>query len=358
MNVSMMELGDSMKLPFLRVSDYLKVLALHEKLPLLWGCQGTATETLAKFWRRYRQHEGSHAIYQDHIGRLCNVLPLQLHGDEGQTLKKSACLIFNFQSPMGRGTSKQAEQFDFNLNYVGSTYSTRFLLAICAKKVYKKHPARIDAILDAIVGDLRDLYYNGISLVIDGKPVRMYVAVIGFKGDWPIHAKIGHLARHFARKGVYKMTENSGICHLCRAGEVNYDPHDFSPNAAWRDSILTKVPWDNPGPLCNLPQTPNKELMHKFDAFHTLHKGCFAELGGSGLDSWVGKLLYVEWNKDMITYPFIIGSIPLIADPPERCFSLTTAWLGQGISMLGSRLCMTCWRISANGRISRCIWRR
>ena len=285
MKSSMLELGGGYRTPLLKIFEWMKVLVLHDRLPILWGSSGSAAEVLPKFWRRYRQHEGSHAVYTDHRARLNQVIPLQLHADEGQTLKKSACMIWSFHSPLGTGTSKQPKTYDLNLNYKGSTYATRFLLSICVKKVYKKAAERLDVVMAAIVEDLRELYFHGVEVVIQGVNIRFFAACSGFLGDWPVQAKFGHLTRHFARKGVFQLTSKSGICHLCRAGEVNLPPHDFSTTAAWRATYLTTAPWNEEGPLCALPQSRRKELIHRFDAFHTLHKGCFAELAGSGLDS-------------------------------------------------------------------------
>ena len=286
MKISTIHFEGNLKLPFLRVSDFLRVLSLHEKLPVLWGNIGSASAAFGAFWRRYRLHDCDHEVYRTHHGRLSQVIPLQLHADEGQTLKKSAVMIFNWQSPIGSGTSKQPEKCDLNMNYLGNTYATRFLLAMCVKKFYKKNPERLDRIMAAVVDDICDLFYNGIELVVQGARIKMFVAPIGLKGDWPIHAKLGHLTRHFCRKGVFKVSSKSGICHLCRAGETDLPAHDYSHEAAWRATYLQRPPWNHEGPLCRLPQSPNKELMHKFDAFHTLHKGCFAELGGSGLATW------------------------------------------------------------------------
>ncbi|CAE7831835.1 unnamed protein product, partial [Symbiodinium necroappetens] len=280
---TMIDIGEDVNHPILSITEFLKVLALHDKLPLLWGGRGKASEILPRFWRHYRQHEGSHCVFNDHKHRLDKVLPLLLHADEGQTLKKTGIMVVSWHSPMGAGTSKYTDPNGLNLNFLGNSYATRFLATVCLKKVYQKHPEKLDNIISAIAEELRDLYHAGIEVVIGDRREQFFVATIGFKGDWPIHARVGRLQRHFCRRGVFKVSDKSGICHLCRAGEIGFPPHDFGPGAAWRSTVLTKTPWTTPGPLCVIPQSPHQELMHKFDAFHTLHKGCFAELAGSGL---------------------------------------------------------------------------
>ena len=152
------------------------------------------------------------------------------------------------------------------------------------KKTYRKKKAHVlDSILEKLADELTDLFHNGVQLVVGGHVETFYVATIGLKGDWPIHARIGHLKRHFGRKGVLRESSKSGFCHLCRAGEIHYDAYDYSANAVWRTTYMTSIPWESEGPLCRIPQSARKEFMHKFDAFHTLHKGCFAELSGSAI---------------------------------------------------------------------------
>ncbi|CAE7208233.1 unnamed protein product [Symbiodinium sp. CCMP2592] len=262
------DLGKEKQHPVLKISDMLQVLADKKKLQLFWGSTRLKTRSanLKEFWSRYRHQDAGHAIFEQHNDRLDKVLPVQIHADEGETLKKSGVMIINFQSPMGFGISTSDDVDDaMGLNYTGNTYSTRFLYTVCTKRSYsKKNKFVLDSILESLADELRDLFYNGISVQCGKEKMIMYVATLGLKGDWPVQARIGHLTRHFSKKGVYKTSNKSGFCHLCRAGETNYPPYDYSRNAAWRSSYL-------------------KELMHRFDVFHTCHKGVFAELAGSGL---------------------------------------------------------------------------
>ena len=286
---SKIDVGSGVEHPVLKIKDMLKALHSAGKMPLLWGSESATshTDVLPKFWRRWRVHDPGHEVFKEHRQHLDVVLPLQIHADEGQTLKKSGVMILNWQSPIGRGVSTQEDvPAAMSLNFTGNSYSTRFLFSVCTKRTYtkKKRGFILDGIFEHLAEELRDLFYNGMTLKLNGgEEKRFFVALIGIKGDWPIQARIGNLQRHFSRKGVYKVSDKSGFCHLCRAGEAGYNPNDYSEGAAWRSTFLKFPPWSSEGAFCRVPQSSAKEFMHKFDIFHTLHKGCFAELAGSGI---------------------------------------------------------------------------
>ena len=295
--ISMVDVGFKYKLPILKVTHFMQTLADHGKLPLLWGSRSlvSRTDILPKFWRRFRGYDPEHTVFAAHGQHLDRVLPLQLHADEGQTLKKSAVMVVAWQSPLGFGTSVEDDvEAAMHLNFIGNSYATRFLLGVCTKKTYQKKKGHVlDCIIDILAKELYDLFHDGIWLSVGNEKVQFWVATLGLKGDWPIQARLGHLERHFARKGVYQVSSaTSGFCHLCRAGELNVPPFEYHAEAKWRDTYLTSTPWSRPGPLCQIPPSPRKEFFHKFDIFHCLHKGCFAELAGSAIVTglFVGKL--------------------------------------------------------------------
>ena len=285
--IQQLDVGDGTMHPVLKVTDFLQALAEANKLPLLWGSTNNEsyTEVLPKFWRRWKAHDPLHAVFSEHKGRMAHVLPLQIHGDEGETLKKTGVMILNWQSPIGFGLAgSDDDPSAMSLNYVGNSYATRFLYTVCHKKSYAKEKSYVlSGIMQGLSEELVDLFHNGITVNLGGRKATFYVALLGLKGDWPIQARLGNLSRHFARKGVFKVSDKSGFCHLCRAGEQGYDPNNYGRDAAWRDTFLKFPPWNSEGPLCRVPQSPAKEFIHKFDVFHTLHKGVFAELAGSGL---------------------------------------------------------------------------
>eukprot|EP00439_Symbiodinium_sp_Y106_P043807 s7781_g5.t1 len=243
--------------PVLKLKDFLTGLASCGKLPLLWGSKNATdrTDMLSKFWRRWRVHDGSHEVFEHHGNHLDLVLPIQLHADEGQTLKKTGVMVLNWQSPIGFGVSTQDDcAAAMSVNFLGSSFATRFLYTTCIKRCYsKKKRYVLDGILENLASELVDLFYNGVSTKIGDQELTLYAALVGLKGDWPIQARIGNLIRHFTRKGVYEVTEkNKGFCHLCCAGQLGYDPNDYGERAAWRSTYLTTRPWKEEGPLCRV----------------------------------------------------------------------------------------------------------
>ena len=304
MHVAMLDMGNGLHHPMLRVTDFLKTLSLHNKLCVLWGGpKQSASSILPEYWKRYKQQHESHPVFMDHHDHLDRVLPIQVHADEGETLKKTGIMVVNFQSPLGAGTSHCPWSDEFmGINFLGSSVATRFLVTVCLKKMYSKRKkknrnggAYLDKIFESLAEELRALYYEGVELFVGNKSERFYIAFVGLKGDWPIHIRIGKLTRHFSKKGVLRTSHNSGICHLCRAGETHYPPNDYSVDAAWRSTYLTKRPWNEEGPFFCIPQpSPARELMHKFDLFHLLLKGCFAELAGSSLVACPNRFPFYE----------------------------------------------------------------
>ena len=283
-DLTMVDIGLAKPHPVLKISDMLESFGKHGKLQLLWG--GKAAERqdiLARFWSRWKVHQRSHEVFREHASRLHDVLPLQLHADEGQTLKQTGIMVISWQSPIGAGVATQRGSVDMGLNYLGSSYRTRYLISVLLRKVYaKKVKTSLDDLMAVVADELKQLFYEGIELNVAGRTVKLYCAMVGLKGDWPIHHKLGHVTRHFACKLTQK---SKGICHLCLAGRRGVDLADYSENAHWKSTYLTDPPFETLGPLARIPQSSHLELMFRFDPFHTFLKGCFAELAGSALES-------------------------------------------------------------------------
>ena len=95
------------------------------------------------------------------------------------------------------------------------------------------------------------------------------------KGDWPALVKLGQITRHHGREAK----DSVGICHLCAAGQTNFDFNLFGYN----DLVASRtddLPWDTPSPLtATIPQDRTKlPMFYKVDIFHTCHKGVMADL--------------------------------------------------------------------------------
>ncbi|CAE7273993.1 unnamed protein product, partial [Symbiodinium pilosum] len=284
--VDTVDIGLEKPHPILRISNVLKVLASHDKLSLLWGSDDpNPTAALAKFWRRFRTHQGSHEVFVQHAQQLHRTIPILLHADEGQTLKSAGIMVISWESPLGLGVSTQDAPTDMGLNYMGSSFKTRFLISVLLKRIYlKKVKASLDNLVSEVAAELKALFFDGIELAHKGQNMHFFVAFIGLKGDWPIHQKLGHLRRHFSRMTKKDDDANAaGICHLCEAGKAGIPFHEVGPRATWTRTYLISSPFLRPGPLAIVPGATSRELMFRFDPFHTLHKGCFAELAGSAL---------------------------------------------------------------------------
>ena len=297
MPITPLKVGMDKPLPFLKPSDVVQVMAKHGKIKnCLLG--GGSFDELPAFWERYQRLYPQHPVFTDRKD-LAKCLPICLHADEGRCVKKEQILVINWQSLLGRGTRLSHKDFlssdTQGLNYMGKTYSTRFLVATMCSLHYRKkqkHGHRLTKLLDALTDDLLHWYNNGIPVSIEGKEtLQLYAVPLGFKGDWPMLAKMGNLQHHFGRKG--KPTADSAICHLCRAGATDIPYEEYDVNAAWYDSYLQTRPWCRPPPFSRLPLLPEEELFFQFDVFHVMHKGIVAEFVGSAIASRFPIYVYI-----------------------------------------------------------------
>ena len=287
--VSLLELGLKRPLPWLKVSDLIRTMALHEKLDkcLFGGC---GPNGLNKFWNNYRRLWPEHPVFRRMSSDDSLWVPIYLHADEGRYLKKEQILLFNFQSALGFGTSLSRDagqnlEESQGVNILGSCYSTRFLIGTLLSQHYRKKNRdghRLQALLNAITTDILEVYTHGVQVNFHGKWVTLYVVPLGLKGDWPMLAKLGNLSRSFSRKGRPK--PDSCVCHLCGAGAPGVPYHDHEIGAAWYESYLKTRPWTTPSKLMRLPTLPSPEQFYCFDIFHVCHKGIYAELAASALD--------------------------------------------------------------------------
>lgn len=279
--VSSLDIGLKRALPWMKVSDMVRTMALHGKLDKCLFA-GLGLDGLRQFWCNYKQLWPEHPVFGKMGSEKSAFVPIYIHADEGRYLKKEQILIFNFQSVIGSGTSlsqRSGGNFEVNqgVNILGSCYSTRFLIA--TRKNKDGH--RLKSLLEAITDDLLQLYTTGVEVQTGGNWITLFVVPLGLKGDWPMLAKLGNLSRSFSRKG--RPTADSCICHLCLAGARDVPYHEHEINAAWYRNYLQSRPWTTPSALMRLPTIPQPELFYCFDLFHVCHKGIYAELAGSAL---------------------------------------------------------------------------
>lgn len=293
--VTMLDISMKKSLPSIKATDMFRAMALHDKISsCLLG--GGGLETLSTFWSRYRVHFPDHPLFRDHGHHLQFCLPLLMHADEGRYLKREQLLIMSWQSMIGEGTRPQRDyrseadcRETQGLNFKGSSYRTRFLLATLLSLHYRKKNRdgdRLKNLLNAVVDDFLEFYRAGVEVVFQGTRIKFYGILLNLKGDWPMLSKLGNLKQHFGRKTKGGApTEQSAICHLCRAGCAGYPYHEFEINAKWYETYLQRRPWSTPSPFMRLPMPAAPELFFCFDMFHVTHKGVLAELTASALES-------------------------------------------------------------------------
>ena len=76
-------------------------------------------------------------------------------------MKKDGALVVAFQSPLGRGTSKNkvgnvVGNNEQKVNFVGHAFETRFLIVAGLKEDYRDNPDVLQQVLDVAVSSLDD----------------------------------------------------------------------------------------------------------------------------------------------------------------------------------------------------------
>ncbi len=253
-------------------------------------------ETWSLFWRRFRVLRPDHEIFHRpgfDYSRCCALL---LHGDEGRSLRKSAILILAAHSILGYGirtSCKTSNTESHRLNYVKSTWVTRFLLGVLPKSLYSMgddiddfqdeecESDELDSdvyegLLKVIAEDLRDLFDTGLVNPLDQQ--RYFFCCINVMGDWPFLQRAGHLNRSFynAAKHAASKSEPKGICHRCLGDRLGFPWEDFeSERPAWVLSQNTISPFSARPSLLLLPHIHNDPSeLFAWDVFHTWHLGC------------------------------------------------------------------------------------
>lgn len=216
-----------------------------------------ACEQLQLFWDRFKVLRGGHQIFDLEksagvdLSRTC---PFMLHGDEGRSKKRVGVMRTSAHSVLGKGVAtKKKRKFDEaigtgndqQMNYVGATHVTRFLMSVLPKFYYGKNEACFHALIEFLSKDLRKLTLDGV-LGHDG--FRYRIAFISVKGDWPYLHKIAGLTRSFYNQPKQQDAKNAcgGICHWCLAGRPGIPFEDPSFQSEWQETIGVEAPWRVP----------------------------------------------------------------------------------------------------------------
>ncbi|CAE7881007.1 unnamed protein product [Symbiodinium microadriaticum] len=279
------------RLPIVKISSYVKYLLDYDKLECLVGVGEDEMEPLlTEFWARYKKlHPDNQLFVLADNGEVClsRTIPLFAHVDEGRTYKSKALLVLSVHGCLGKGTraynKRQVRKLHLKedpmpLNYVGSTWSTHFTFASLLRASMNKHPESLDALMGSFSADLHFCSTTGIAASSGQRKV--WVQVIGLKGDLPALSKVGGFERSFARvpKKAASKINCPGICWMCMAGveEPEHVPfEDFTPQAAWKNTMFQKRPWVNDPPIIQgvalEPSQP--EAWFLTDLWHNFHNG-------------------------------------------------------------------------------------
>ena len=223
---------------------------------------------LSKFWEMYRQLKPDHGIWQEvekHQVDLSRCAPLLFHGDEGRGRKRSAFMVLAFHSFLGRGTTlaneirKHRPYLSQRLNYCGNSYTHRMLVGVFPK-ILKDEVAFAD-MLSFFTNDAVDLFERGLESQHGG---RYHVAVLNVVGDWAFLAKVANLWRSYStveKRPRGPKSDPKGICHLCKAGQLNIPFEDFRRYPGWMATMFEPgdVPWTCRPTLLRLVHEPAKE---------------------------------------------------------------------------------------------------
>ena len=217
--------------------------------------------------------------------QLEKTTPLLLHGDEGRGRKKTAVMIMNMQSCLGRGVTtaqrkrrreQELQRPDQEMNYAGHTYTTRFILSCLPKATYSPDSKVFYDMIDAICEDFSLLATDGL-LGLDRE--RRWFAPVACKGDMPFLVKAGRLERSFYNQPKHGEAKKKkvpvGICHLCQAGQDGTPFEDLSLTAEWVYTQGFQCPWRSlPEMIQNCcHNTSAPETFFAYDPWHCWHLG-------------------------------------------------------------------------------------
>ena len=233
----------------------------------------------AMFWDRYKAICPEHPIYKKPLHVLRRTAALILHGDEGRSRKKTAIMILSFHSALGHGSRPSGpaklDSEEQELNFIGHTWATRFLLSVLPRCLYDDSKAgNFQTVVKALVDDFNSLFNEGF-VSMSGE--RHYVTILNVIGDWPFLKKAFGWNRSFenAAKHAAARTTPKGICHVCLADQPGFPFEDFeSAEPRWRRTVNVQPAYIVKPPLLELPHdAADPAHFAGQDLFHAWHLG-------------------------------------------------------------------------------------
>ena len=358
-------------IPYLRVTDYLKLLVGKYEQVLLGGLPvGKSSEELCStFWSRFRGYQPDHVVFSqlsEEDRKFC--IPLMVHGDKGRTLQKSPIFVCSFESVWGLppdmlrrcaydNRANSRKQFsDGKLTYTcservsgrkrsfddmckdtectlgaskhldhagnpqgshqlhnnkGHSYLSRFLIAAIPSKMYSRNENALPTLLKEIAGQLKEAFETGIK---HASGVTLRFAFIACKGDAEFHWEAGQFNRSYHRTGVVR---DGMICPQCEAGAPGVSFTDCQDQPAWAATMGRSNPWVTTPPLNEAPFAATfPSSLYKFDPFHVTKFRVFRD----AVASCVVRLACMKY------FDFEAGESVSVDSRLERAYNLYKLW--------------------------------
>eukprot|EP00438_Fugacium_kawagutii_P025473 Skav203879 [mRNA] locus=scaffold252:78020:79714:+ [translate_table: standard] len=297
---SELETADGPSVPILKLRTWLDYFLQGNHTHLLVGLKSPdwsrEAAVLKAFWANFEKQEPSHPIFQkarDGQLHLQRTFPMLMHGDEGRGRKRTAFLVLNFHSLLGRGikTQRKGKKTEkkknrkqrwlrMRPNYQGHTFTSRYLFAALPKALYTGENGHVwDALMLAAAEEAKFVFETGVADSHHGRG-QFHMAIIRICGDWPFLTDSGCFARSFRNVQKHKTRSKppGGICHQCAAGQIGYDFEELNTlRPKWLSTMFTQ-PLVNAGdvasPLSEIPHPPGQVAsLWTYDIFHTWHIG-------------------------------------------------------------------------------------
>ena len=290
---------DALKIPFLRIRDWMVFLLQNNCLHILSGLlrphEQREGDIWEGWWKNFRLQHPDHPVFERERNGQINLrktFPLLLHGDEGRSRKKLPFLVLNVHSPLGRGTETGLEHASKRKylkmlpNFVGHSYTNRFLLSAIPKSDYTAKNAYV---FDLLMKTVAEEFKHVSDVGVEYRGERYFAFLISIVGDWPWLQKSGSLERSFLnipKKSQARERGLKGICHMCCAGKDGWPYEQIGTrNPDWWASLLSDPPFDEEqSPFSVVPHVQGElPMLWKFDLFHCVHLGIAKNFLGSVL---------------------------------------------------------------------------
>ena len=284
--------GEAAALPIVKISSWVRYILDNDLMEQLCGVPLNEVEPLlGEFWTRFRDANPQHGIFAAEADtRLNRTVPVFAHIDDGRTYKSKGLTILSIHGCLGKGTRNYVRRVGVRkvhlkrsgmpMNFLGSTWANQFLFASLLRSVQHDHPEALNLVLSSFASDMAELASSGVTC---SNGERLWLQLVGLKGDLPALQKAGSFVRHFGRcpRQASSVVPCVGVCFLCLAGREH--PPDqavpfeqFCAGASWERTQGMERPWDRENPPAILHGILNYPVPERFflpDFFHNWHGG-------------------------------------------------------------------------------------